>query len=156
MALITRVRREPTMTENKPLTPQDLKAISDEAEQVLIKEYERRKQKEASEQKDLLEAFMSREIHPQVMDRINNAVRSAAQRGLHELQALSFPASYCNDRGRRINNNEPDWPDSLEGFAKTAYAFYLKELKPLGYKLRVQIMDYPGGMPGTVAFFLVW
>jgi hypothetical protein len=144
------------MTTSKPLSPQDLKKISDEAEEALIKDHERRKQKEDTEQKELLEAFMSRDIHPQVMDRINNAVRNAAQRGSNELQAFSFPASYCNDRGRRINNNETDWPDSLEGFAKRAYEFYVKELQPLGYKLRVQVLDYPGGMPGTVAFFLVW
>jgi len=144
------------MTTSKPLTPQDLKAISDEAEEALIKDYERRKQKEEGEHKELLEAFMSREIHPQVMERVNTAIRSAAQRGLHEIQALSFPASYCNDRGRRINNSEADWPESLEGFAKRAYEFYLKELQPLGYKLRVQILDYPGGMPGTVGFFLIW
>ena len=30
---------------------------------------------------------------------------------------------------------EPDWPSSLEGYAKKAYEFYMAELKPLGYKL---------------------
>ncbi len=45
---------------------------------------------------------------------------------------MTFPCSYCNDGGRRINNLLPDWPTSLEGFAKKAYEFYDKELKPLG------------------------
>ena len=51
---------------------------------------------------------------------------------------------------------EPDWPQSLEGFAKKACEYYMAELKPLGYKLTAQIMDYPGGMPGTVGLYLSW
>jgi hypothetical protein len=144
------------MATNKFLSPQDLKKIASDAEDELIREHGKRKQKEENEQKELRDAFMSREIHPQAMDRINNAVRSAALRCTNEIQVLTFPASFCNDRGRRINNNEPDWPDSLEGFAKRAYEFYLKELRPLGFKVRVQVLDFPGGMPGTIAFSLIW
>jgi hypothetical protein len=69
---------------------------------------------------------------------------------------VSFPASYCNDAGRRINNNLPDWPDSLEGFAKRAYDYYTRELQPLGYRLGAQILDYPDGVPGTVGLTLRW
>jgi hypothetical protein len=29
-------------------------------------------------------------------------------------------------------------------------------LRPRGYKLRVQIVDWPGGMPGTSPLFLSW
>jgi hypothetical protein len=50
----------------------------------------------------------------------------------------------------------PDWPDSLEGFAKKAYEFYQKELRPLGYKLHAQVIDFPGGMPGEIALLLKW
>lgn len=141
---------------DKLLNPKDLAKITDDAEYALIREHQQRKEKADKEHNELFEAFMSREIHPQVMERINNAIRSAAQRREHEVQALTFPAEFCNDKGRRINNNEPDWPDSLEGFAKRAYEFYKKELHPLGYKARVQILDYPGGVPGTVAFYLSW
>ena len=89
-------------------------------------------------------------------DRVNAAVQRAAQQGNRQLLAVTFPATYCNDRGRRINNLESDWPDSLEGFAKKAYDFYMAELKPLGFKLTAQILDYPGGMPGRVGLFLSW
>ena len=50
-------------------------------------------------------------------------LRRAAELGNHEFQVITFPANYCNDSGRRINNNEQDWPDSLEGFAKRAYVY---------------------------------
>jgi hypothetical protein len=144
------------MATSKLLSPQDLKKITDEAENALIKEHEQRKQKQEGEEKELRDSFMSRDVHPEVMDRINNAVRGAAQRGTHEIQVLTFPANYCNDSGRRINNNEADWPESLEGFAKLAYEFHVKELQPLGFKIRVQVLDYPGGMPGNIGMYLSW
>ena len=112
--------------------------------------------KKEEEQKALLEIFMAREISADAKARINEAVRRAAEEGQNEFQVITFASTYCNDRGRRINNNEPDWPDSLEGFAKKAYDFFDKELRPLGYRLRVQVIDYPGGVPGNIGFFLRW
>jgi len=99
---------------------------------------------------------MEKGLHPEVRERVNAAIRRAAEQGNHELRVVTFPATYCNDGGRRINNNEPDWPASLEGFAKKAYEYYDKELRPLGYKLRMEILDFPGGMPGNVGMFLKW
>ena len=62
----------------------------------------------------------------------------------------------CSDRGRRINNAEPDWPQTLEGRPKLAYEFWNEHLKPLGLGLRAQVVDYPGGMPGDIGFILTW
>src|SRR5215475_13725995 len=138
------------------MRPEDLKKITDDADMAKAQEHIKRAKKQEDEQKGLREAFMERDVHPEVRERVNAAVRRAAEQGGHELQVLTFPANYCNDGGRRINNREPDWPSSLEGFAKRAYAFYEKELRPLGYKLRVEILDYPGGMPGNVGMFLRW
>jgi hypothetical protein len=138
------------------MRPQDLKKISNDADMTKAQEYLSRAKKEEDEQKKLHEAFMHRDIHPEVRERVNAAVRRAAEQGLSELQVIAFPASYCNDGGRRINNNEADWPSSLDGFAKRAYDYFEKELQPLGYKIRVQVLDYPGGMPGSVGMFLKW
>jgi hypothetical protein len=138
------------------MRPDDLKKISNDADMAKAQEYIRKAKKQEEEQKSLREAFMERDLHPEVRDRVNAAVRRAAEQGNHEFQVIAFPASYCNDGGRRINNGEADWPSSLEGFAKRAYDFYVKELQPLGYKIRVEILDYPGGMPGNVGMFLKW
>jgi hypothetical protein len=138
------------------LRPEDLHSISTEAEMAKAKEYLAREKKRESEQSELRDAFMHRDIHPQVKERLNAAIRRAAEQGLHELQIFTFPASYCNDAGRRINNAEPDWPDSLEGFAKRAYEYYEKELRALGYRINAQVLDYPNGMLGTVGIFLRW
>jgi hypothetical protein len=138
------------------LRAEDLNEIIIDAEIKKMDEEREKKAKQAKQQAELREAFMSREIHPEVMDRINNVVRAAAGNGLKQIDVLSFPASYCNDRGRRINNQLPDWPESLEGFAKRAYEFYMSELRPLGYKLHAEVVSFPGGIPGEINLFLKW
>jgi hypothetical protein len=138
------------------LRPQDLNEIISDAEMKKMEEERQRRQKREREQRELREAFMSRDVHPEVMDRLNKVIRVAAEQGHKEVRVITFPASFCNDGGRRINNMLPDWPDSLEGFAKKAYEFYQKELRPLGYKLHAQVIDFPGGMPGEIGLFLKW
>jgi len=140
----------------KPLTPAELTGITQKVQQAKVQEQFDRVKKEQEEQRALHEAFMSRDVHPEVMQRVNAAVKRAAEQGLHEIQVMTFPASYCNDHGRRINNGEPDWPNSLEGFAKRAHEFFVKELQPLGFKSRAQILSYPDGKLGDVGFFLSW
>ena len=138
------------------LRPEELKKIATDADMAKAQEALKRAGKQEEEATQLREAFMGRDVHPEAKDRVNRAVRRAAEQGNHEIQAFTFPASYCNDKGRRINNNEADWPESLEGFAKKAYDFFDKELKPLGFKVSVQVLDYPGGMPGNIAMVLKW
>jgi hypothetical protein len=138
------------------LRPQDLNEIISDAEMKKMEEERQRRRKREQDERQLREAFMSRDIHPEVMDRLNKVIRVAAEQGHKEVRVITFPASFCNDGGRRINNMLPDWPDSLEGFAKKAYEFYQKELRPLGYKLHAQVIDFPGGMPGEIGLFLKW
>ena len=138
------------------LKPEDLRKISDDEDMAKAKKAMERQRVEEEEQSGLREVFMSRDLHPEAKDRVNAAVRRAAQQGNRQVLAVTFPATYCNDKGRRINNLEADWPESLEGFAKKAYEFYMAELKPLGFKLNAQVLDYPGGIPGNVGLYLSW
>lgn len=138
------------------LSPKDLSLISSAADDAKVEEERREREKKAKQKRELQEAFMSQELHPEVRDRVNQAVRRAAEQGHTQLQVMTFPASYCNDHGRKINNLDPSWPDSLEGFAKRAFQFYERELKPLGYRLHCEIISFPGGMPGEVGMFLKW
>jgi len=140
----------------KLLRPEDLRKISDDEDMTRAKKHMERQRKDEEEQAGLRELFMSRDVHPEAVARVNAAVSRAAQQGNRQLLAVTFPASYCNDKGRRINNLESDWPESLEGFAKKAYDFYMAELKPLGFKLNAQVLDYPGGMPGNIGLYLTW
>jgi hypothetical protein len=138
------------------LRPTDLKQIASDAEMAKMDEELHVKRRKEQQQAELREAFMSREIHPQAIDRINNAVRIAAERGNHQVEIITFPCSFCSDGGRRINIADPQWPSTLSGFAKRAYDFYVKELRPHGYKLHAEIISFPGGMPGEVGLYLKW
>jgi len=140
----------------KLLTPDELKGITDKVHMAKVQEQFERMRKEQEEKRALHEAFLAHDIDPDVRARVNAMVKRAAERGLHEIQVLTFPANYCNDQGRRINNAEPDWPSSLEGFAKKAHEFFEAELKPLGFGTRAQILNYPDGKLGDVGLFLSW
>lgn len=138
------------------LRPTDLNLMASDAEAAKMDEERKLKQKKDQKQLELRDAFMGREIHPEVFDRLNQAVSVAAQRGLHQIQVITFPSSYCSDGGRRINIADPEWPSTLQGFAKKAYDFFDAELRPLGYKLNAEIISFPGGMPGDAALYLKW
>ncbi|MGX5735850.1 hypothetical protein [Bosea thiooxidans] len=82
--------------------------------------------------------------------------RAAAERGEREVLVMRFPSSLCTDKGRAINNAEPDWPSTLTGRPRQAYEFWKEHLQPAKYKLRAMIIEWPGGLPGDIAFFLSW
>jgi hypothetical protein len=92
----------------------------------------------------------------QIIALVMQLVRHAAEEGAAEVQVYQFPAVVCSDRGRAINNFSPDWPESLTGRAQLAYQLWQDDLKPLGFGLKAQILDYPGGFPGDVGLFLTW
>jgi len=138
------------------LRPDDLKEIASGAEIAKMEEERQSKKKREQQQQELREAFMAREIQAEAVDRINRATRIAAEQGKHQLEVLTFPCKFCSDGGRRINIADPEWPSTLEGFAKKAYEFFNKELRPLGYKMHAEVITFPGGMPGDVALFLKW
>ena len=142
--------------DEKLVTPDELKEITDSIHMAKVQEQFERVRKEQEEKRALHEAFLARDLDPDVRTRVNAVVTRAAEQGLHEIQVVSFSANYCNDQGRRINNGEPDWPDSLEGFAKKAHEFFEAELKPLGFRARAQVLSYPDGKLGDIGLFLSW
>lgn len=83
-------------------------------------------------------------------------VKRAATEGQNELMVLQFPVELCTDTGRAINNNEPDWPETLTGVPRQAYEVWRDRLKPAGYSLSAMIVEWPHGMPGDVGLFLGW
>ena len=138
------------------LRPEDLNQITIDAEMAQMDEQRKLKKKKQDQLLELREAFAAREVHPEVIERINAAVGVAARDGKHQIQVLTFPSSFCTDGGRRINIADPEWPSTLQGFAKKAFDFFDKELRPLGYKLQAEIISFPGGMPGEVGLSLRW
>lgn len=156
MAQLEQTQSTPPDLDADLIGPDDLRRITEEHEMAMLREALERDKKRQSEQDAVREAFMHQHIRPDAKERFTRAVRAAAERGAKELQIVRFPSSYCTDGGRAINNFEPDWPASLTGFAREVYDAYEQHLKAKGYKLRAQVLDYPGGMPGDIGLFLRW
>ncbi|WP_207538152.1 hypothetical protein [Sabulicella rubraurantiaca] len=104
----------------------------------------------------LHQAFLEREVQPDALDRVAALVRKTVDMGEKQALVLRFPSSWLPDQGRAITNRDRNWSASLDGFAKRAHDFFKRELEPRGFQIRAEIVDWPGGMPGDVGFFLTW
>ena len=138
------------------MNPNDLRKITEDLEMAERKAALAVRAQADKVADDMRREFEARSISAEAPERINKAVRDAAERGASEILVLRFPSEFTSDGGRRINNFEADWPETLEGFAKTAFDYYATELRPLGFTVRAEIMNFPGGMPGDVGMYLRW
>ena len=136
----------------------DLKRRMAEREAAKAAEELRRMQEQEERQKAVMAEFHKPpdRTAEQLLQSVMQLVNQAADRGQTEVQVYRFPNDLCSDRGRRINNSEPDWPQTLEGRPKLGYEFWRDHLRPLGFGLKAEVVDYPGGMPGDIGFFLTW
>jgi hypothetical protein len=86
----------------------------------------------------------------------STVIQRAVRNGMSEVQVYRFPNTLCTDKGRAINQQEPGWEMTLTGFPKEIHQLWAKYFRERGYKLRVEIVDFPGGMPGDVGMTLGW
>jgi hypothetical protein len=118
----------------------------------------RRRAEAEAEKKALLDQFTkpSGVSDEEAVRRGAAIIQRAAKNGLTEVQIHRFPNQLCTDRGRAINQMEPGWETTLTGVPKEIYQIWYKYFRPRGYRLRVQIVEFPGGMPGDIAMTLCW
>ena len=83
-------------------------------------------------------------------------IQRAVRNGMTEVQVYRFPNSLCTDKGRAINQQEPGWENTLTGIPKEIFQLWTDYLKPRGYRIGYQIIDYPGGVPGDIAITIAW
>ena len=76
--------------------------------------------------------------------------------GLLEVQVYRFPNAICTDHGRAINQAEPGWEQTLTGIPKEIYHLWHDHLREKGYKIRYQVLEFPGGLPGDIGITLSW
>jgi hypothetical protein len=117
-----------------------------------------RKQAEAeAEKKRLLDTFLKPSLSDEEAIRQGVAIiQRAVMNGQTEVQVFRFPNELCTDHGRAINQTEPGWENTLTGVPRQVYDLWLAYFHPRGYKLQVQIVDWPDGMPGDIAMTLSW
>jgi hypothetical protein len=92
----------------------------------------------------------------EILQPLKAKLRAAADRGQTELMVMRFPNALCTDKGRAINNSDPSWPETLTGRPRQAYELWQNQLRPAGFRLGAMIIEWPGGLPGDVGFFLKW
>ncbi|MCK3781003.1 histidine kinase [Ensifer sesbaniae] len=148
------------MAENKnagaPPSAQDLRM------QILQREVEEmdkeRRLKAIEEQKhaDFAADFLEKQVTEEEIAIVRRLVANAVKAGKFEAMVYSFPSELCTDSGRAINSGDRDWPQTLQGKAKEFFDRYQTYGKPQGYKLKAMIINFPGGVPGDVGFFLNW
>src|SRR5712672_2969667 len=83
-------------------------------------------------------------------------IQRAVRNGLTEVQVYRFPNSLCKDKGRAINQQEAGWEKTLTGIAKEIFQLWADYLQPRGYRIRYQIIDFPGGVPGDIGITIAW
>jgi len=142
-----------------------LPSATDIMQQVALREAEkasqamRKKEKEDAEKKALLDR-LTRKSGVSDEERLKRAaaiIQRAVSNAQTEVEVMRFPNVLCTDRGRAINNElEPGWENTLTGLPKELYDFWKQHLQPLGYKLRFQVVDFSGGVPGDIGITLKW
>src|SRR5215510_12736827 len=80
----------------------------------------------------------------------STVIQRAVRNGLTEVQVYRFPNSLCTDKGRAINQMEKGWEKTLTGLPKEIFQLWSDHLKPRGYRIRYQIVDFSGGVPGDI------
>ena len=129
---------------------------------ILQKEMEKmdveRKAREAEERKltDFTRDFLGKHVSEEEIAMVRRLVANAVKDGKMEAMVYSFPSDLCTDRGRAINSNDPRWPETLQGKAREFFDRYETLGKPQGYRLKAMVINFPGGIPGDIGFFLTW
>jgi len=118
----------------------------------------RRQAAEEAEKKELLDRLEkpSGVSDEERLKRAASIIQRAVDNGLTEVFVGRFPNTLFTDRGRAINQQEPGWENTLTGLPRELYHFWEKYLRPRGFRLRCQIVDWPGGMPGDIGMTLAW
>ena len=86
----------------------------------------------------------------------STVIQRAVRNGLSEVQVYRFPNSLCTDRGRAINQQEPGWEKTLTGIPQEIFQLWSDYLKPRGYRIKYQIVDFPGGVTGDISIVIAW
>jgi len=151
------------MADFKSTDPKAAPPSAADLRMVLLKEHmaeaKKRDEQRSREEEKLLaltENFLKNEVTEDEIAMVRRLVMNAVKDGRLEALVYSFPSDLCTDSGRAINSSDPQWPETLQGKAKEFYNRYQQFGKPQGFKLKAMIVNFPGGMPGDVGFFLNW
>jgi hypothetical protein len=106
---------------------------------------------------ELVKEMIAGKITDAAWNELVEHAQKAAARGEKQFLLLRFPSDLCTDDSRAINNPpNATWPQTLQGEAAEIYQRLRKSLRPHGFGLSAQVLDFPSGKPGEVGLFLRW
>jgi CBS domain-containing protein len=156
---------QPTASPSGATTKEEpVEAVTANAFDALVEEFDHEKarkhvtdqQATVEERKALVKSLTDHHIEEAAWQAILRKAKAAAEAGEKELLLLRFPCELCSDGGRAINAPLPYWPETLQGEAAEMYHLWERDLKPTGFHLIAQVLDFPGGIPGDIGLTLVW
>jgi hypothetical protein len=90
------------------------------------------------------------------LKRASAIINRAVNNGLTEVRIGQFPNRLFTDNGRAINQQEAGWEGTLTGLPRELFQFWKTYLQPRGYRIKFEIVDWPGGLPGDIGITLTW
>jgi hypothetical protein len=139
-----------------PASAADLRMMLLKEQMAEAKKQEEQRSREEKKVLAFTEDFLKSHVSEDEIGMVRRLVMNAVKDGKLEAMVYSFPSDLCTDSGRAINSSDPQWPETLQGKAREFYDRYQQFGKPQGFKLKAMIVNFPGGMPGDVGFFLNW
>ena len=139
-----------------PKSAADLRMAVLEKEMAKMDKERKARDAKTAELQKFAKSFLSEHVSEAEIATVRRLVTHAVEEGKTEALVYSFPSELCTDGGRAINSADKDWPSTLQGKAKEFFDRYQQFGKPLGYKLKAMIINFPNGIPGDVGFFLNW
>jgi len=111
---------------------------------------------EAARRRRWIEELRRAPITPELVGHIRRTVLEAARQGRFRALIYRLPSEMLTDRGRRVIQGEPDWPETLVGQPRLVYEWFARELAPRGYRLEAELLDWRDHLPGDVGLFVRW
>ena len=141
---------------NRRRSASELRMLLLEEQMAEAKKREGHVKREQDKLSKFTEDFLRNQVTEDEIAMVRRLVMNAVKDGKLEALVYSFPSNLCTDSGRAINSGDPQWTETLQGKAREFYNRYVEFGRPQGYKLKAMIINFPGGMPGDVGFFLNW
>jgi hypothetical protein len=129
-----------------------------EAEAQKASEWARKVAEAEAEKRELLKRLQesSGVSDEERIKRASAIIKRAVENGKTDVLVGRFSNKLCTDGGRAINQQEPGWENTLLGLPKELLEFWRKYLQPRGYRIKFEIVDWPGGLPGDIGITLMW
>ena len=139
-----------------PLTADAFRHMVEASEQSKVDEKKAFTRAAEQGRQQQVKSMLQEHVGAEMWETLMTHARVAAAHGEKEIELLRFPAGLCTDGGRKINNADPAWAETLRGEAAEFHARWKRDLKPAGFGLLARVVDYSEGTPGNMALVLVW